>query len=223
MKPSIVTIDFDRSSYEMNLAKEPGIAEQFKRPSGTTGKLAGLVMSWQNRTLNRVAVANLQVETNDRVLEIGFGPGDAINLLAKRTKVKSIVGVDPSDVMLDKAIAKNRVHIEVGRVQLIQADVLNLPFESGQFSHAFAVSTFHDWKDRARGLSEVRRVLHQHGQLVLCLRAASRIPFPWSLPGLTEAEFTADRCLIANCGFTDVQIYQESSRKRIRCFLAKVG
>ena len=146
-------------------------------------------MLWQNRALNRIAVSNLEVGHDDTVLEIGFGSGAAIKLLTQYSDARHICGIDPSDVMMEEATARNEDAIAVGRVHLLRGTVLKLPFRNKEFSRVFAVSTFHDWKDRATGLREIRKVLRDNGRLLLCLRPASRVRLPWSLPGLTEANW----------------------------------
>ena len=52
---------------------------QFSRPTGLLGRVAGLIMATRPSNLERnmrtLALADIQPE--DRVLEIGFGPGVA--------------------------------------------------------------------------------------------------------------------------------------------------
>jgi hypothetical protein len=56
------------------------IVDQFHRPRGTAGRVAGWQMAHRpsNRRRNRWVVRLLDVQPTDRVLEIGFGPGLAI-------------------------------------------------------------------------------------------------------------------------------------------------
>jgi SAM-dependent methyltransferase len=195
-------------------------AQQFTRPSGVSGRLAGWIMSWQNYRMNRLAVDYLNVGAGDRVLEIGFGSGEAIKLLVERTKAAWIAGIDPSTVMFDQAQAKNRAAIHSGRLCLKQGSVGALPFDDAQFSRVFAVSTFHDWRDVPEGLSEVRRVLCKHGLLLLSLRRAAQWRFPGTAPGLSERTLEADRQLLADQGFFNVQFVQRKPPSRIVMILA---
>lgn len=56
------------------------VAPQFGHPRGPLGHLAGWIMGARasNRERSRWAVSLLDIEPTDRVLEIGFGPGLAI-------------------------------------------------------------------------------------------------------------------------------------------------
>jgi hypothetical protein len=60
------------------------IRGQFRRPTGVPGRIAGGIMAHRasNRRRNAWAVSLLDVQRDDRVLEIGFGPGIAITELS---------------------------------------------------------------------------------------------------------------------------------------------
>ena len=61
------------------------VRAQFGRPTGLWGIAAGLLMAHRtsNRRRNAWAVSLLDVRPEDRVLEIGFGPGLAIRELSR--------------------------------------------------------------------------------------------------------------------------------------------
>ena len=63
-------------------------------------------------------VGVLGVQPGDDVLEVGYGPGGLIRLLAERTDAASIRGVDPSPEMRDQARRHNRKAVRAGRVRL---------------------------------------------------------------------------------------------------------
>ena len=58
-------------------------------------------MLWTNKQDDVVGI--LGVQPGDDVLEVGYGPGGLIRLLAERTQAASIRGVDPSPEMRDQA------------------------------------------------------------------------------------------------------------------------
>jgi ubiquinone/menaquinone biosynthesis C-methylase UbiE len=178
------------------------------------------MMAWQNRALNRFAVRCLNVGRSDVVLEIGFGPGEAIHRLATRTSAKWIAGVDPSEIMLNRACQRNESFIHNGRVRLSQGSVEALPFGSGYFTHVFSVSTFQDWDNQSAALAEVRRVLAEHGVFAVCLRRMPRLRFPWSAPGSSEIELFQDQQLIAKHGFRDVRQIRNRFRRFV-CLIAR--
>jgi len=59
------------------------IVQQFGKPSGPLGVLAGLIMRMRasNRVRNLRTVELLEIQPADRVLEVGFGPGLAVVVL----------------------------------------------------------------------------------------------------------------------------------------------
>jgi hypothetical protein len=68
---------------------------QFGRPTGVWGRAAGVVMAHRssNRRRNEWAVSLLDVRPRDRVLEIGFGPGLAINELGRLLRSGGVIAV----------------------------------------------------------------------------------------------------------------------------------
>jgi ubiquinone/menaquinone biosynthesis C-methylase UbiE len=101
----------------------------FRRPSGLAGRLVGFVMASRssNRERNHRAIDLLQIRDGDRVLEIGFGPGLAIEMAARLAGSGNVVGVDHSEIMLRQASRRNRAAIAAGRVELHLASADALP------------------------------------------------------------------------------------------------
>ena len=116
------------------------LRKQFGRPTGWLGALAGQLMARKNRAMNLAAVELLDVKPTDRILEIGFGPGVAIEALSRSATVGLVAGIDPSAVMLRQATKRNRQAIEAGRVVLKSGTASELPFDDGAFDKVLAVS-----------------------------------------------------------------------------------
>ena len=150
------------------------LQRQFNLPRGLLGRVVGWWMGHDNARLNRIAIELLEVAHGDRVLEIGFGAGDAIANLIERTAAQFIAGVDPSETMVAQARQSNQQAITTKRVCLLQAAVEALPFPEAHFSKAYAVSNFHTWQDCRQGLKEIYRVLATNGTLLICLRRCRR-------------------------------------------------
>ena len=116
------------------------VVRQFRRPSGLAGRLVGFVMASRssNRQRNRRATELLQIRDGDRVLEIGFGPGLAIEMAAQLVESGKVVGVDHSEIMLRQASRRNRAAIGAGRVQLHLASADALPTFTEPFDKVMA-------------------------------------------------------------------------------------
>jgi ubiquinone/menaquinone biosynthesis C-methylase UbiE len=144
---------------------------QLARPRGALGLLAGEVLAWSNRELNAWTVSLLAPASNARVLEIGFGPGVGVRLAAMRARRGLVAGIDPSSMMLRRARFRNRTRLRRARLDLRRGSVAALPWPDRSFTHAFAVNSFFEWPDPARGLAEVARVLRSGGHVALTTQA----------------------------------------------------
>ena len=166
----------------------------FGRPSGVLGRLGGVILARTNRRYAAWVVDLLDVQQSDRVLEIGFGPGVAIEMLAARAA--HVAGVDPSAEMLRQATKRNATAIGEGRVELRRCSAEGLPFVDGNFDKALAINSMQLWPDAPAGLRELSRVLRHDGQIALAFTAYSG----QQREGVTE--------LIAEAGFSDCRVVE---------------
>jgi SAM-dependent methyltransferase len=139
------------------------IGRQLKSPTGFAGRLTGSLMRIANDKPNRLAVDALRIGCRDTVLELGFGPGHAIEMMAARAPVGVVCGVDQSAVMLEQAERRNQTAIGEGRVFLYRAAFESLPFEDASFDKVLAVNVIYFWRDPLGVLREIRRVLRPRG------------------------------------------------------------
>src|SRR4051794_22010626 len=101
---------------------------------------------------------------DEHALDIGCGPGIAVEAASRTLTAGRIVGIDPSDAMLDDA--RRRTH-GADNVVLVRATVDSIPLEDGAVDVAWALNSLHHWPDRAAGLVEVRRVLRPGGRFLV--------------------------------------------------------
>jgi ubiquinone/menaquinone biosynthesis C-methylase UbiE len=140
---------------------------QFGHPRGFWGHVVGMVMAYENRERNQWAASLLQVQPGDHILEIGFGPGLAIQHLAQTTSAGLIAGVDESPVMVQQARRRNAISIQRGRVAIHQGSVTQLPFSDATFEIVFAVNSLHHWPDPKANVREIWRVLKHSGEVAI--------------------------------------------------------
>jgi ubiquinone/menaquinone biosynthesis C-methylase UbiE len=177
----------------------------FGRPSGLLGRLGGIILARTNRKAAETAIELLSVQPDETVLEIGFGPGIAIELLAGRVRSGHVAGVDPSAEMVRQATNRNAQAIRSGRVDLRRAGADQLPFADAAFDKALAVNSMQLWPDAAVGMSELRRVLKPGGTIVLAFA-----PFAGQSNEAVEAA-------VAAAGFAPPQIVE---REGLHCVIA---
>src|SRR5688572_25773220 len=133
-------------------------ASQFGEPRGPKGWLAAQVVARLTGDANRWMVDCLEVGPDDRVLDVGCGPGLAVAHAVERT-CGMVVGVDASDTMVRHALRRNRAGVRQGRVQIHRADAARLPFADGYFTRAGSLNSLQFWKSPIQGLCELYRVL----------------------------------------------------------------
>jgi ubiquinone/menaquinone biosynthesis C-methylase UbiE len=143
------------------------VMRMFGRPRGVLGRLGGVVMARVNAQAALEVVDLLDVRPADEILEIGFGPGVGIRLLAERAGAGYVAGIDTSPEMLAQAAKRNAQAMRDGRVDLKLDSVEALPFADESFDKAFAINSMQVWPDALSGLREARRVLRPGGNVVL--------------------------------------------------------
>jgi SAM-dependent methyltransferase len=118
------------------------LVRQFGKPSGPIGVLVGLVMRVRpsNRLRSVRTLALLDIRPEDRVLEVGFGPGLAVARAAERATAGKVVGIDHSPVMLRQARRRNAAAIRAGRVELRLGSAEMLPRFEERFDKVLAVT-----------------------------------------------------------------------------------
>jgi SAM-dependent methyltransferase len=180
------------------------LVAQFHQPHGVGGRAAGWVMATRgsNRERNVWAVGLLDVQPHDRVLEIGFGPGIAIQEFARRATNGLVVGVDHSAVMVRQARKRNAAAVKAGRVDLRLGSAEALPGFDEPFDKILAVNSLLFWDDPVARLKDLHHLLRPGGQIAIVYQP--RGPHSTNeVAARTGREIAED---FATVGFTDVRV-----------------
>jgi ubiquinone/menaquinone biosynthesis C-methylase UbiE len=177
------------------------LMRMFGRPEGALGSLGGMIMARTNRKMAESVIGLLQIRPHERVLEVGFGPGVAIALLARSASSGYVAGVDPSREMVAQARARNAAAIETGLVDLRQGSVERLLFSDDAFDAVMAVNSMQVWPDATAGLREVRRVMRTGGRIALGFTPYSCQSREGLIPVLSAAGFAEPRLFDVERGF----------------------
>lgn len=199
----------------------PGWKQQFGRPAGLLGRVAGNLMAMTNAPMNRLAADLLDVQPDDHILEIGFGPGTLIRILARRAPRGSVAGVDHSKVMVEQASRRNEEFVRTGRVEAKEGSVSKLPFPDGRFTKVCAVNSFHLWPSPEKDLREVRRVMKEGGLLLLSLRMKHPRQNRFMPPGFTEEEVEQVRGMLERAGFRKIRKVVRQAGREVTCLMAE--
>jgi len=176
---------------------------QFGRPRGFWGLAVGWIMAARasNRRRNLWAVSLLDVQPGDRLLEIGFGPGLAVQEMSRIALEGYVCGLDHSVRMLHQASRRNAPAIREGRVDLRLGSVEHLPAFDAPFDKILAVNTVMFWAHPDKSLEELRHLLRAGGRIAVVHQPRG--------PGVTDAtaalrgeEMAAK---LARAGFSNVR------------------
>jgi ubiquinone/menaquinone biosynthesis C-methylase UbiE len=143
------------------------LMRMFGRPKGVLGRLGGVIMARVNRDAAAQVIEMLDFRPDDKVLEVGFGPGVAIQLLLHRVPAGSVAGIDYSQEMVRQAAARNAAALRNRRVDLRYGSAERLPFADETFDKALAINSMQAWPDAPAGLREIQRVLKHDGNVAL--------------------------------------------------------
>lgn len=181
------------------------IVVQFRQPTGQLGKLAGLVMASRrsNRLRNRWAVGQLDMAPGLRVLELGCGPGLAVQY-ALEAGAGEVLALDHSIEMIHQAERRNRSAAQDGRVAFRLGGLEALRAEDGPLDAALLVNVVHFLPDRMQAFDVVADLLRPGGKLVIVYQPRLRTVSE------TELEEGADDLAaeMREIGFTDIACHR---------------
>ena len=146
------------------------IAEQARHARGLLGRLIASIMARETWAQNQRAVDALALRSRDHVIDIGCGHGRSLAALAAGAPYGRVVGVDPSDLMAEIAVSRNRALVKAGRVDVRVASAADLPYGGNSFDKALCVHVIYFWKDLATSFREIARVLKPGARFVLVFR-----------------------------------------------------
>jgi ubiquinone/menaquinone biosynthesis C-methylase UbiE len=153
------------------------VVGQFGNPRGVWGKVAGSIMANRpsNRRRNLWTVDLLDLQPGQRVLEVGFGPGLALERAADQIGASGYVaGIDVSEVMLKQALRRNAALVEAGRMKLWVGSVEAMPDFDVPFDAILAINTIGFWPDAPARLRDLRERLAPGGRVAVTVQPRSK-------------------------------------------------
>jgi arsenite methyltransferase len=143
-----------------------GASRQLGRPSGWVGRrVMGEALNQANRRFLDAAVEALDPRSGERIVDVGFGGGHAIDLLRERVAPARPAGVEISAAMVERGRERWGDDVDVHL-----ADVVAMPFDDASCDGVLSVNTMYFWRDPAAALREIGRVLKPSGRVVLGIR-----------------------------------------------------
>lgn len=115
----------------------------------------------------RATCAALELPEGGRVLDLATGTADLALLLARTHPTVSVVGLDPSDKMLEKGRAKVAAADLAGRIELVTGDAEALAFDADGFDGTCIAFGIRNVPDRLQSLREMARVTKPSGRIAI--------------------------------------------------------
>lgn len=143
------------------------LGRQLARPSGLLGKAVGHLMYAGNKEMYTSALALLDLQAGDHLLEIGFGNGAHIRHILPGLLPGKYVGVEMSGTMLAEAQRMTRKIKPPGHVSVYLVQDEQLPFAPDSFDKVLTVNTVYFWTDPEQMMRDFFRVLKPGGRLVV--------------------------------------------------------
>lgn len=202
------------------MATRSAHVSQCQKPRGWLGRYTLWRMNVSHSKLTDWGLEHVSVEKRHTVLDVGCGGGKTVSKLAAMATEGKVCGVDFSDESVAVSKKTNARSIEAGRVEIQHASVSQLPFSDGTFDLVTAVETHFWWPDIPGDTREIFRVVKPGGKLILI----AEIYKGANTLAAKLAEKYADRSpikllsvdehseLLANAGFSDVQVVEERAK-----------
>ena len=136
------------------------IGKQLQHPKGQVGKVLFRWMTKRTIAHARWTAELMEVDRDDDILEVGFGNGANIELLAGRAPNGHVTGVEVSETAVEMASKRNAEAISQGRVKLhLVAPGEALPVDDSTFDKACTIATMYVIADPSAVFREMHRAL----------------------------------------------------------------
>jgi len=189
---------------------------QVKKPTRFVGRIFASLMNVTHSKMTDWALAQIPIQANATVLDVGCGGGETVKKLA--TRATRVYGIDYAAGSVAESLAHNQQSIAEGRVTIKEASVSKLPFPDDSFDIVTAIETQYYWPDIPAALREILRVMRPGAEFALVLEAYrggknDRLLGPvMRVLGARRLSIAEQRGLFAVAGYVNVRTVEEASK-----------
>lgn len=182
------------------------LARQLRKPEGSSGTKTGVLMNRSNAFMYGFTLQQLQLQQNEKVLEIGFGNGHFFSEIYKQAPGLSLFGIDYSAQMVKEASAANEEMISGQHLLLITGNSDALPWPDNFFDKIFCINVIYFWNQPSAHLQEIKRVLKPGGRFCATCRTKDNMSqLPFTAFNFTTYNPEEWEVLLKNAGFSIIK------------------
>jgi ubiquinone/menaquinone biosynthesis C-methylase UbiE len=191
-----------RQQFDAEMHSEALWMDNLKKPEGFFGELIGEYLAQDFYETNMWAIHLLDIQEGEKILEIGFGPGIAVEEVIKTTAASFVGGFDYSELMVAAAKKRNTCAVQEGKVDLRHGNVISPPSFGILFDKCVVINNIMYWPKPIVSLKKVRGMLKPGGFISLVFHREQK----QFLAGLCHDEICQYISLLERAGFSDIQV-----------------
>lgn len=186
--------------------------DQCMKPHGKEGIKTIENMNENHKDISEFAFECVNIDSNDKILDIGCGGGVNIEKFLKLTN-NNVDGLDYSEISVNETLKRNRKSVKKGKCNVIQADVSNMPIENESYDLISAFETVYFWPNLKETFKEVYRILKPNGQFMIAQGTDGTHPDDekWlkTVEGMSVYNEIELEEYLKNAGFMDVRVFKK--------------
>ena len=187
-----------------------------RKPKGKLGKMQLKSMNKEHTPVSLWGLKHLNIKSDDIILDIGCGGGININRMARNAK--KVYGIDYSIESVNLSKEVNDDYIAQGKVEILEGNVQNLPFDDNSFDIITAFETVYFWPNIEKCFGEVKRVLKPGGLFLIGLESNGSdnmiMKLSEKLINMTVYDDEQITEFLKNNNYSDVTVYLRDSKNK---------
>ena len=180
-------------------------------PRGLAGRIIAWMMPLGHNSIYKRVSKVLNLQSKDDLAEIACGGGHFLKKYASH--VRTVAGLDLSNVQVKMASRKLKSRIAAGTAEIISGDASQLPWEDNRFSAVTTMGSIMGFPKPLESLKEMCRVIRSGGRAVVSIennaedgKDYSKYVEKWGMWIWTEDEILT---MMNEAGFSEISLTYE--------------
>lgn len=186
---------------------EEYLVGQSANPTGFIGSVMTKIWNSSFDNMSKWGISKIDINEKDYILDVGCGGGKTLDTLSGKAEMGKVFGIDISEESVKTSIKENKKNIDEGKVEVLLADVAELPFDNDYFNKVTAIQTHIYWDRIEKGFEEIFRVLKKDGELIII---CEKDKIEYHLKEEYRENY-ATKELLYNVGFDEVRIEENGN------------